>query len=55
MVLVPVIDTTTGQISVPIGTPAGTYTIVYSICEKSNLTNCDSATVTVKLNAGVSS
>jgi gliding motility-associated-like protein len=44
---VPKIDTTTGQISVPAGTPAGTYTIVYSICEKLNPTNCDSATVTI--------
>ena len=44
---VPVISTTTGQISIPVGTPAGTYTIVYSICDKLNPTNCDTATVTI--------
>ena len=44
---VPAIDTTTGQVSVPAGTPAGTYTIVYSLCEKLNPTNCDPATVTI--------
>ncbi|MGX7668931.1 hypothetical protein ACWPKD_14890, partial [Flavobacterium pedocola] len=44
---VPVINTTTGQVSVPAGTPAGTYTLVYQICEKLNPTNCDPATVTV--------
>ncbi|MEC4005032.1 DUF11 domain-containing protein, partial [Flavobacterium sp. SUN052] len=44
---VPVVDTTTGQISVPAGTPAGTYTITYQICEKLNPTNCDTAVVTI--------
>uniref|UniRef100_UPI00192AE78D T9SS type B sorting domain-containing protein n=1 Tax=Flavobacterium sp. UGB4466 TaxID=2730889 RepID=UPI00192AE78D len=44
---VPVIDTTTGIISVPANTPGGTYTLTYSICEKSNLSNCDAATVTI--------
>ncbi|BFM44799.1 hypothetical protein CFS9_34400 [Flavobacterium sp. CFS9] len=44
---VPVIDTATGIISVPANTPGGTYTLTYSICEKSNLSNCDAATVTL--------
>jgi gliding motility-associated-like protein len=44
---VPSISTSTGQISIPVGTPAGTYTIVYQICEKLNPTNCDPATVTI--------
>ena len=44
---IPVISTTTGQISYPAGTAAGTYTIVYSICDKLNPTNCDTATVTI--------
>ncbi|WP_124020460.1 DUF7507 domain-containing protein, partial [Flavobacterium tructae] len=44
---VPVIDTATGTISVPANTPGGTYTLTYSICEKSNLSNCDAATVTL--------
>jgi gliding motility-associated-like protein len=46
---VPVIDATTGQVSVPVGTPAGTYTIVYQICEKLNSTNCDSATIILEV------
>jgi gliding motility-associated-like protein len=50
---VPAVDSTTGQISVPAGTPAGIYTIVYQICEKANPTNCDSATVTITVTAPV--
>jgi gliding motility-associated-like protein len=46
---VPSINTTTGQVSVPAGTPAGNYTIVYQICEKLNPNNCDSAIVTVSV------
>ncbi|OOV27711.1 hypothetical protein BXU11_09650 [Flavobacterium sp. LM5] len=48
---VPSIDVATGQVSVPTNTPAGDYTIVYEICEKLNPTNCESATVTVKVEA----
>jgi len=48
---VPSIDVTTGQVSVTANTPAGTYTIEYSICEKLNPTNCDSASVTVVVTA----
>ncbi|MDR6846810.1 PA14 domain-containing protein, partial [Flavobacterium granuli] len=33
------------------GTPAGNYTLVYSICEKINNTNCTTATVTVAVSA----
>ena len=46
---VPVVNTTNGQISIPAGTPAGTYTIVYNICEKLNLSNCDDATVIITI------
>ena len=46
---VPTIDGTTGQVSIPAGTPAGTYTIVYSICDKLSLSNCDTATVTIEV------
>ncbi|WP_392419709.1 Ig-like domain-containing protein [Capnocytophaga canis] len=46
---VPQLDTTTGKVTVPAGTPAGTYTIVYKICDNNNLSNCDTATVTVKV------
>nr|WP_156133199.1 DUF11 domain-containing protein [Capnocytophaga canimorsus] len=44
---VPQLDTTTGKVTVPAGTPAGTYTIVYKICDNNNLSNCDTATATV--------
>ncbi|WP_212906478.1 T9SS type B sorting domain-containing protein [Capnocytophaga stomatis] len=45
--IVPTLDTTTGDVTVPANTPPGTYTIVYRICEKLNPTNCDTATATV--------
>jgi hypothetical protein len=46
---VPTLDTATGQVSVPAGTPAGTYTINYEICEKLNPTNCSANVVTVEV------
>lgn len=49
---VPLIDTTTGQISVPAGTPAGVYTIVYQICDDLNPLNCDTAIVTITVATG---
>lgn len=36
-----------GVVSVPAGTPAGVYGASYQICEAGNLSNCDSAQVTV--------
>ena len=36
-----------GNLIVPVGTPLGTYTIIYSICDIVNPNNCDSATVIV--------
>ncbi|MEG0925272.1 hypothetical protein [Chryseobacterium sp.] len=36
-----------GHIQVASGTPAGTYTLVYQICQQSNPTNCDTATVEI--------
>jgi gliding motility-associated-like protein len=50
---VPLVNTVTGQISIPVGTPAGIYTIEYSICEKLNPTNCSSATITISVTAAV--
>jgi hypothetical protein len=38
---------------VPENTPAGSYTIVYQICDKLNPTNCDTATVTVNVAAPI--
>ncbi|MDI6033009.1 hypothetical protein QLS91_07975, partial [Flavobacterium sp. LB2P84] len=36
-----------GSVTVASNTPGGTYTVDYTICEKLNPTNCDTATVTV--------
>ena len=46
---VPTLDITTGNVSVPAGTPAGNYTITYRICEKTDNTPCDNATITVNV------
>ena len=35
------------------GTPAGSYTITYQICEVVNPSNCDTATITVTVTAPV--
>ena len=48
---VPVLDPATGFVDVPAGTPAGTYTINYRICENNNPANCANAVVTVVVNA----
>ncbi|WP_344789461.1 hypothetical protein, partial [Postechiella marina] len=45
---IPDVDPLTGDVSVPVGTPAGTYTINYNICEELNPTNCSTdAVVTI--------
>ena len=41
------IDTTTGNVFVSPGTPAGTYTITYQICTKATPSVCDTAKETV--------
>ncbi|MBL1407003.1 MAG: hypothetical protein COC00_013530 [Rhizobiales bacterium] len=45
--LVPMLDVLTGVITVPAGTPPGTYKIVYQICQSLNSANCNSAIITV--------
>nr|WP_315197505.1 gliding motility-associated C-terminal domain-containing protein [uncultured Flavobacterium sp.] len=40
-----------GSVTVAPNTPGGTYTVDYTICEKLNPTNCDTATVTVFVSA----
>jgi uncharacterized repeat protein (TIGR01451 family) len=45
------LNTGTGVVSVAAGTPAATYTIVYRICETLSPANCDTATVTVEVEA----
>ena len=39
------------SVKVAPGTPAGTYTLVYKICEVANPLNCDTANVTVVVNS----
>ncbi|MFD1294656.1 Ig-like domain-containing protein, partial [Lutibacter holmesii] len=38
-----------GSVDMLDGTPEGTYSITYSICENSNMSNCDTAIVTVNV------
>ncbi len=42
-----------GTVTVAAGTPAGTYTTTYTICDKVNTDNCDTATVTIRVTAPV--
>lgn len=44
-----VLNTGTGKVTVAPGTPGGTYTFVYKICMKVRPSDCDIATVTVKV------
>ena len=44
---VPSINTTTGKVEIPKGTPAGVYTIPYSVCDKANPVTCINATAKV--------
>ena len=45
------LDITDGLVSVAAGVPSDTYTITYQICEKANPANCDSAVVTIVVDA----
>jgi len=45
------LDTSDGSVDVAAGTPAGTYTLTYKICEKSDPDNCDTAEVTVPVSS----
>ncbi|WP_208103883.1 gliding motility-associated C-terminal domain-containing protein, partial [Flagellimonas ochracea] len=42
-----------GSVSVAEGTPEGTYTIEYTICEIADVDNCDTATVTIEVGPGM--
>lgn len=46
---VPELNTATGDVKVPAGTPGGTYVIGYRICQRSVSNNCDSARIVVKV------
>ena len=41
------LDPATGSVNVAQGTPTGTHTLLYQMCETANPTNCDQATVSV--------
>ncbi|CEN52264.1 conserved hypothetical protein [Capnocytophaga canimorsus] len=45
--IVPILNTTTGEVQVPVNTPEGTYYIEYKICAKGSTVDCDTAKVTV--------
>ncbi|NRS90863.1 gliding motility-associated-like protein, partial [Flavobacterium sp. 7E] len=47
------VNTTDGTVAVAENTPAGTYTVQYTICEVLNPGNCDTATVTVTVEESV--
>ena len=51
----PYIEPSTGEVIVPAGTPTGTYTMTYYLCEKANSSNCSSATTVTTTVVGVSS
>ncbi|MGX5732527.1 Ig-like domain-containing protein [Pseudoxanthomonas beigongshangi] len=40
-----------GSVDVAAGTPGGSYTLTYTLCDAINPSNCDSATVTIVVNA----
>ncbi|MBX2951458.1 MAG: DUF11 domain-containing protein [Leadbetterella sp.] len=42
-----------GTVTVDAGTPDGTYTLDYTICEKANADNCDEATILIRVRTDV--
>jgi large repetitive protein len=44
-------DVSTGNVSVTAATPAGSYSFTYQICEQLNPTNCQTATISVTVDA----
>ncbi|MFK8284166.1 beta strand repeat-containing protein, partial [Capnocytophaga canis] len=49
--IVPNLDPSTGNVTVPSGTPTGTYVIGYEICTKVGTITCDTATVVITVTA----
>ncbi len=47
------LDPATGTATLGANAPAGTYTLTYSICDKTNASNCSTATVNLTVNAPV--
>ncbi len=50
---VPVLNTATGIVSVPPGTPADSYSIAYRICESINPSNCSQALIAIDVTAPI--
>ena len=50
----PRIDPSTGNVIIPAGTPSGTYTMTYYLCERANSSNCSSPTTVTVTVVGVS-
>ena len=46
-------DPVTGNVDVAAGTPAGSYSFDYQICERLNPTNCTTATIRVSVVANI--
>ena len=40
-----------GDVNIPVGTPSRIFTVIYQICEKGNVNNCDSAQITINVDA----
>ena len=50
---VPTLNSNTGVVTVPAGTPSGTYTITYKICTTATPTSCDTGVVTITVSGTV--
>ncbi|WP_454976917.1 T9SS type B sorting domain-containing protein [Capnocytophaga leadbetteri] len=50
----PRIDPSTGNVIIPSGTPSGTYTMSYYLCERANSSNCSTPTTVTVTVVGVS-
>ena len=50
----PRIDPNTGNVIIPAGTPSGTYTMSYYLCERANSSNCSTPTTVTVTVVGVS-
>ena len=50
----PRIDPSTGNVVIPSGTPSGTYTMTYYLCERANSSNCSTPTTVTVTVVGVS-
>ena len=53
-VTTPRIDPSTGNVIIPSGTPSGTYTMSYYLCERANSSNCSTPTTVTVTVVGVS-